>query len=260
MALYAIGDIQGCGAAFDALLRKLAFRAVARPPLARRGSRQSRARFAARAAPRDGPRPQRHLRARQPRPAPARDRRGPPRAFARRHVRSTCSARRTRSGHRRLAPPQAAACTTTRRAKRVLVHAGIPPDWTVQQARAHAREVETALRGPRWRAALRTMYGNEPIAWSRKLDREERRRYTINALTRMRYCDRRGRLDLSESGPPGSQPKGLKPWFDVETRRSRNVHIVVRSLGGARAHAPDRRHGARQRLRLGRLPHRGKAR
>src|SRR5262249_58521292 len=51
------------------------------------------------------------------------------------------------------------------------------------------------------------------------------RRYTINALTRMRYCDRRGRLDFTESGPPGSQPKGLKPWFDVDNRRSRNAHI-----------------------------------
>jgi len=30
---------------------------------------------------------------------------------------------------------------------------------------------------------------------------------------------------LSESGPPGSQPKGLKPWFDIDNRRSRNVHI-----------------------------------
>jgi bis(5'-nucleosyl)-tetraphosphatase (symmetrical) len=108
----------------------------------------------------------------------------------------------------------------------VLVHAGIPPVWTVQQAREQARDVEALLRGPRWRAALRTMYGDEPAVWSRKLSIQDRHRYTINALTRMRYCDRRGRLDFNESGPPGSQPKGLKPWFDFEERRSRSVHIV----------------------------------
>jgi bis(5'-nucleosyl)-tetraphosphatase (symmetrical) len=108
----------------------------------------------------------------------------------------------------------------------VLVHAGIPPVWSVTQARAAAREVETLLRGRRWRSSLRSMYGNEPAAWSPDLGREERRRYTINALTRMRYCDRRGRLDLTHSGPPGTQPKGLMPWFDVPERRAAGSHVV----------------------------------
>jgi bis(5'-nucleosyl)-tetraphosphatase (symmetrical) len=70
------------------------------------------------------------------------------------------------------------------------------------------------------------MYGNEPAAWSPELGREERRRFTINALTRMRYCDRRGRLDLTHSGPPGTQPKELLPWFDVPERRSSGTHVV----------------------------------
>jgi bis(5'-nucleosyl)-tetraphosphatase (symmetrical) len=112
------------------------------------------------------------------------------------------------------------------RGKRVLVHAGIPPPWTVAQARAEARAVETLLRGRRWRHALKEMYGGEPSAWSPKLRGADRRRYTINALTRMRYCDRRGRLDLSYSGAPGTQPKGLVPWFDVAERRAAWVNIV----------------------------------
>ena len=111
-------------------------------------------------------------------------------------------------------------------ARRALVHAGIPPVWTVREARAAAREIETLLRGRRWRAALRAMYGNEPAAWSEKLGRDDRRRFTINALTRMRYCDKRGRLDLGFSGPPGTQPKGLLPWFDAPNRRCADTHVV----------------------------------
>lgn len=112
------------------------------------------------------------------------------------------------------------------RNKRVLVHAGIPPVWTVQQARAAAHEIEELLRGRRWRYSLRNMYGNEPAVWSPDLTAEERRRFTINALTRMRYCDRDGRLDLTESGPPGSQREGLVPWFDVPERRAAGTRIV----------------------------------
>jgi bis(5'-nucleosyl)-tetraphosphatase (symmetrical) len=110
--------------------------------------------------------------------------------------------------------------------RRALVHAGIPPFWTLKQARAAAREVEHALRGRTWRAALRTMYGNRPAVFSERLSPAARRRYTINALTRMRFCDKRGRLDFTESGPPGSQPKNLTPWFDVPGRRAAGVHVV----------------------------------
>jgi bis(5'-nucleosyl)-tetraphosphatase (symmetrical) len=42
----------------------------------------------------------------------------------------------------------------------------------------------------------------------------------------MRYCDRRGRLDLESSGPPGSQPPDLLPWFDMPARAACDVHIV----------------------------------
>jgi bis(5'-nucleosyl)-tetraphosphatase (symmetrical) len=111
-------------------------------------------------------------------------------------------------------------------ARRVLVHAGIPPRWNVDQAAGAAREVESLLRSDRWQAMLRTMYGNQPAAWRTDLAQEDRCRYTINALTRMRFVDRRGGLDLTHSGPPGSQPADLQPWFDVPNRAARDTHIV----------------------------------
>jgi len=224
MALYAIGDIQGCTAAFEALLKKLSFR-KSRDRLWLVGDLVNR-----------GPDSLGVLRRVM--------------ALGRSvtcvlgnhdlHLLATVAGRRDLSPADTFsevleAPDSGEIIDWLRRrpllhvdtgTKHVLVHAGIPPIWTVAQAREQAREVEGLLRGRRWRAALRTMYGNEPSAWSRKLDREERRRYTINALTRMRYCDRRGRLDLHESGPPGSQPKGLVPWFDAPERRSRSSHIV----------------------------------
>jgi bis(5'-nucleosyl)-tetraphosphatase (symmetrical) len=70
------------------------------------------------------------------------------------------------------------------------------------------------------------MYGDEPSRWSPRLRRSERLRYTINALTRMRFCTAEGRLDLERSGPPGSEPPELMPWFDVPNRAARDTHIV----------------------------------
>ncbi|HEX6997403.1 MAG TPA: symmetrical bis(5'-nucleosyl)-tetraphosphatase [Gammaproteobacteria bacterium] len=111
-------------------------------------------------------------------------------------------------------------------ARRVLVHAGIPPQWNVHQAREHAEEIERLLRSDAWREALATMYGDEPRLWREDLDDVARRRFTINGLTRMRYCDRQGRLDLTQTGAPGSQPRGLVPWFDVPGRVELAHHIV----------------------------------
>jgi bis(5'-nucleosyl)-tetraphosphatase (symmetrical) len=111
-------------------------------------------------------------------------------------------------------------------AKRVLVHAGIPPDWKIRHAVEAAGEVENLLADHRWRKALRAMYGDVPAEWAPDLSPGDRRRFTINALTRMRFCTRTGGLDFRNSGPPGSQLSGLKPWFDFPKRRARKWHIV----------------------------------
>jgi bis(5'-nucleosyl)-tetraphosphatase (symmetrical) len=54
----------------------------------------------------------------------------------------------------------------------------------------------------------------------------ERLRFITNCLTRMRYCDSKGRLDLSAKGHPATQPPGTEPWFRVPWRASRDERIV----------------------------------
>jgi bis(5'-nucleosyl)-tetraphosphatase (symmetrical) len=107
-----------------------------------------------------------------------------------------------------------------------LVHAGLLPSWGLDQARSLAAEVESALRGPDYRDFLAHLYGNQPDGWSDALRGWDRLRVITNALTRLRYCDAQGRMNLLPTGPPGSQPAGWLPWFQVPGRKSRGARIV----------------------------------
>lgn len=125
-----------------------------------------------------------------------------------------------------------------------MVHAGIPPPWDVNQSAAHAVEVEQVLRGPAYRDFLRRMYGDKPVRWSPRLSAAARLRYTVNALTRMRYCDTSGALDLEQDGAPGTQPSTLLPWYAVPGRRSLGQRIVFGHWATLQLEAPlDPRHG-----------------
>ncbi|MDX1610096.1 MAG: diadenosine tetraphosphatase, partial [Halofilum sp. (in: g-proteobacteria)] len=70
------------------------------------------------------------------------------------------------------------------------------------------------------------MYGDEPEQWSPALTGEDRIRCIINVLTRMRFCRADGSIDLDPTGPPGSQPAGLLPWYEVPGRASAGERIV----------------------------------
>ena len=109
----------------------------------------------------------------------------------------------------------------------LLVHAGVPPQWTAEQTIALASEVEAVLRGDGWAGFLAQMYGNEPDRWDDSLTGIERLRCIVNALTRMRLCWPDGRMDFlhkeSDKGPEGSD---LLPWFDVPGRRTADVTVV----------------------------------
>jgi bis(5'-nucleosyl)-tetraphosphatase (symmetrical) len=107
-----------------------------------------------------------------------------------------------------------------------MVHAGLAPRWTLEHAQRAAREVENQLRGTDYRRLLRSMFGNKPEVWSGRLRGIERQRASINVLTRLRYCDTRGRIAFGEKGTPGTQKPGLYPWFEVPTMQRREVRIV----------------------------------
>ena len=108
----------------------------------------------------------------------------------------------------------------------VLLHAGLPPQWDIDQARERAGEVETAIRADDAARFFDNMYGNEPHRWSDALTGDKRLRFITNAFTRLRYCDADGNFCLDAKGPPGTQPDPCLPWFTIATRKTRNEKII----------------------------------
>lgn len=110
--------------------------------------------------------------------------------------------------------------------KIIMTHAGIPPIWNVAETCQLAAEVEAVLRCDQqlpW--FLDEMYGNEPARWSPELDGTKRLRVITNYLTRMRFCTADGTLDLKSKEVPGKSPKDYVPWFSLP-RRDPHIRII----------------------------------
>jgi bis(5'-nucleosyl)-tetraphosphatase (symmetrical) len=108
----------------------------------------------------------------------------------------------------------------------VLVHAGLLPQWSVAQAASLAREVEAALRGDDYAAFLGHMYGNSPHNWDDSLTGYKRLRVIVNAFTRMRICTPDGRMEFRFKGEVQDTPEGYLPWFDVPGRKSAGSTVI----------------------------------
>ncbi len=107
-----------------------------------------------------------------------------------------------------------------------LIHAGLLPPWDLALSQKLAHETETVLRSDNYAEFFRHMYGDLPDHWSENLHGFDRLRLIVNTFTRLRYCDLEGNMDLRPKGPPGSQPPDLLPWFQVPSRRSRGLKII----------------------------------
>ena len=108
----------------------------------------------------------------------------------------------------------------------LMVHAGIPPQWTVDTTLACAAELEKELRSDHYVDFLEKMYGDKPRKWSDNLIGHNRLRFIVNCLTRMRMIRKSGALDFSHNGPPESATKRLSPWFAAEDAKWRGTRIV----------------------------------
>jgi bis(5'-nucleosyl)-tetraphosphatase (symmetrical) len=108
----------------------------------------------------------------------------------------------------------------------LMVHGGVLPQWDVAQTLALAAEVESVLRGPALVEFLSQMYGDRPDRWDDALAGSERLRVIVNALTRLRFCTSDGVMALRASGGPDQAPPGTMPWFDVPGRRTAQATIA----------------------------------
>ncbi len=96
-----------------------------------------------------------------------------------------------------------------------LVHAGLHPSWTIDEARQLAAELEAQLRGPSWRAFLAAMADRSgaPPRWHAGLGGGDRWRALLAYFVRARTLRPDGRVEPDFDGPPAQAPAGCVPWF-----------------------------------------------
>jgi len=222
MALYLIGDVQGCDAALGRLLEKIAF-SPSRDTLYALGDLVNR-----------GPESAAVLRR-------LKDLGDSAKCLLGNHDLSLLAvAHGLRAPHRNdtmdsvLLAPDREAMLEWLRAQRMamhahgmlMVHGGVLPQWDTAQTLAHAGEVEAVLRGPQLVDFLSQMYGNQPAQWDDALAGADRLRVIVNALTRLRFCTPEGVMDLKASGGLADAPPGYLPWFDVPGRKTAGTTIA----------------------------------
>lgn len=114
-----------------------------------------------------------------------------------------------------------------------MVHAGIPPIWTIAQALQESHALEAALQGEDYVQRLKKLFKKKLDPWSDDLSPKKKLRLTANYLTQMRFCDGQGNLDShNKSNKPS---KGFAPWYSFENSPCYNEQIIFghwAALGG----------------------------
>ena len=108
----------------------------------------------------------------------------------------------------------------------VMVHAGIPPQWSIKQAQKYANEVNKQFKRADWQNYIvNHVFGSLPNVWDESLQGYDRLRYIINAFARMRYCDHNGQLEFKLKSAPKETDAEFQPWFVFPNRRNKDYEI-----------------------------------
>ena len=107
-----------------------------------------------------------------------------------------------------------------------LLHAGTHPNWSIEKTLQLAKEVEQVLQSNHHESFYKHMYGDKPYMWDESLSGWSRYRFITNILTRLRYCDEQGKPALNIKCAPGSQPDHLFPWYEIPERQSLHDTII----------------------------------
>ena len=120
-----------------------------------------------------------------------------------------------------------------------MVHAGLLPQWAIDEAEELAHEVEAGLQSPAYRDTLRALYPSKHLQWSPDLTGPTRLATIIKVLTRLRACSPDGRMESSYNGHPDRIPSGYFPWFQIKDRKHRGTTIVCGHWAALGLHCED---------------------
>ncbi len=110
--------------------------------------------------------------------------------------------------------------------KCLMVHAGVQPDWDLAQTLACANEVSQLLLSKDWAENLAQLFGNQPARWRADLTGMDRFRCSLNTLTRIRFLDAQGSMDFVQKRGIHEAPPGLIPWFDYPARKTAHTLLA----------------------------------
>jgi bis(5'-nucleosyl)-tetraphosphatase (symmetrical) len=110
-----------------------------------------------------------------------------------------------------------------------MAHAGISPEFDLGMALSHAQRVEERLQGDDAAIWLKQMFKSGVDRFNREASLIDIDRYIVSAFTRMRFCYGDHRLDFDQKGPPTDElrEKGLKPWFECQNRKDIDLRIIM---------------------------------
>jgi bis(5'-nucleosyl)-tetraphosphatase (symmetrical) len=108
----------------------------------------------------------------------------------------------------------------------LMVHAGVLPQWDTAQTLALNAEYQAVMSSPACFDFLSVMYGNEPDRWKNSLRGDERLRVIVNACTRLRFCNAKGRMEFDTKDDAAAAPEGCMPWFEVPDRQTAGTPIA----------------------------------
>jgi bis(5'-nucleosyl)-tetraphosphatase (symmetrical) len=98
----------------------------------------------------------------------------------------------------------------------LMVHAGLLPKWSIQEALLRAQRVEHGLRGDYFHSLLSSI-ANKKIDHSAGFWGEEVE--TVSIMTRIRMLDESETPRFGYSGSPESAPAGYSSWFERPHQR-----------------------------------------
>ena len=111
----------------------------------------------------------------------------------------------------------------------LVVHAGIWPGFSLQDAILNNKLVCSQLSGSQWTESIEKLFGNEPLNWNKCGSEIEKIRFIINSSTRMRFVEKQSfDLDFVEKRLPGLQSNHLIPWMNAPNR----IHIERQIIFG----------------------------